>query len=404
MYAGALFLPPIPLSFTSTARSKLLPGAIVAVAYLIWRPIFCRAGIFHFSTLKRLLPAAVAFYVFGHAVYFALDGNYLVALNEMQWLVYLTAPLLMAWDVGPPGATYLIKALLACLGIESILAVISSFTGPMYDYVVLWYGPRFGTSVYRAVGTMDSTNSLGGLMAFGALTCLFAPSAVLPVRRSLMVIGLLAGVIFSQSKSAFFSVFIGFALVSLVSTKWHLMSTRELWAMVGSQVLALMLVGAVFYLYGDAVADNMNQDYVDRTALSERAIDKIAEFDWAQTIFGVGFHGVDYVNPATGAWITAHNSYINLFADLGMCGCSLVVSLLAVLVLTILKNRQWHLLAGVLGLLMHFVTEAFLYAPLFVMTIGTLYGVTCVYSRGRGWTPRRRSVLVEEGVFEGTRA
>jgi hypothetical protein len=381
MYAGALFLPPIPLGFTETARSKLLPGAIVAVAYLIWRPIFCRAGIFHFSTFKRFLPVAIGFYVFGHAMYFALNGNYLVALNELQWLVYLIAPLLMAWDVGPSGANYIVKALLACLGIESVLAVISSFTGPMYEYVVLWYGPRFGTSVYRAVGTMDSTNSLGGLLAFGALVCLFAPAAVLPVRRSLIVIGLLAGVILSQSKSAFFSLLISFVVISVVGSRWRLMSTRELWTMIGSQALALILVSGVFYFYGDAVADNMSQDYAERAALSERVIDKIAEFDPVQTLFGVGFHGVDFVNPSTGAWITAHNSYINLLADLGVCGFLLVVCLFVVMVVIIFRSRQWYLLAGLLGLFLHFVTEAFLYAPLFVMTIGTLYGVTCVYER-----------------------
>jgi hypothetical protein len=404
MYAGALFLPPIPLGFTETARSKLLPGAIVAVCYLLWRPIFCRAGMFHFSNLRRLLPVAIGFYVLAHAMCFVFGGNYLVALNELQWLVYLLAPLLMAWDVGPLGTGFIVKALLACLGVESILAVISSFTGPMYGYVVLWYGPRFGTSVYRAVGTMDSTNSLGGLMAFGALACLFAPSAVLPVRRSLMVIGLLAGVIFSQSKSAFFSVVIGFVLVSLVSNRWRLMSTRELWTIIGSQALALILIAGVFYLYGDAVADNMNQDYVDRTALSERVIDKIADFNLEQSLFGVGFHGVDYVNPATGAWITAHNSYINLFADLGVCGFALVISFLVVMVVTILRDRQWYLLAGVLGLLLHFVTEAYLYAPLFVMTIGTLYGVTCVYRRA----PRRRvglkPLFFPRRAFDGGRA
>lgn len=383
MYAGALFLPPIPLGFTETARSKLLPGAIVAVAYLIWRPIFCRVGIFHFSTFKRLLPVAIAFYVFGHAMYFVLDGNYLTGLNELQWLVYLIAPLLMAWDVGPSGSNYIVKALLACLGIESVLAVISSFTGPMYGYVVLWYGPRFGTSVYRAVGTMDSTNSLGGLLAFGALVCLFAPAAVLPLRRSLLVVALLAGVILSQSKSAFFSVLISFVIISIVGSRWRLMSTRELWTMIGSQALALIVVSGVFYFYGEAVADNMSHDYMDRAALSERVIEKIAEFDWIQTLFGVGFHGVDYVNPATGAWITAHDSYINLIADLGVCGFLLVVSLFIAMSVSIFKNREWHLLAGLFGLLLHFVTEAFLYAPLFIMTIGTLYGVTCVYERTR---------------------
>jgi hypothetical protein len=103
-------------------------------------------------------------------------------------------------------------------------------------------------------------------------------------------------------------------------------------------------------------------------------------------MFGVGFHGVDFVNPTTGAWITAHNSYINLLADLGVCGFVLVVSLFVVMAVTIFRNREWYLLADLVGLFLHFVTEAFLYAPLFVMTIGTLYGVTCIYQR----TPRRR--------------
>lgn len=400
MYAGALFLPPIPLGFTETARSKLLPGAIVAVAYLIWRPIFCHEGIFHFSSLKRLLPVAIAFYVAAHALYFALEGSPLVALNELQWLVYLIAPLLMAWDVGPSGANYIVKAMLACLGIEAVLAVISSFTGPMYEYVVLWYGPRFGTSVYRAVGTMDSTNSLGGLLAFGALACLFAPVSVLPVRRSLMVITLLAGVVLSQSKSAFFSVLISFVVISIVGGRWRTMSTRELWTMIGSQILALLVVVGVFYFYGDAVADNMSQDYTDRTALSERVISKIVEFDWIQTVFGVGFHGVDYVNPSTGAWITAHNSYINLLADLGVCGFVLVISLFVVMAVTIFRKQEWHLLAGLFGLFLHFVTEAFLYAPLFIMTIGTLYGVTCIYQRAG----RRDEAFAQLDLILGARA
>jgi hypothetical protein len=401
MYAGALFLPPIPLGFTETAHSKLLPGAIVAIAYLLWRPVFCRVGVFHFSSIRRLLPAAIAFYVFGHAVYFAFEGRYLVALNELQWLVYLIAPLLMAWDVGPRGGKHIVKALLACLGIESVLAVISSFTGPMYGYVVLWYGPRFGTSIYRAVGTMDSTNSLGGLLAFGALACLFAPEDVLPVRRYLLVSALLAGVVFSQSKSAFFAVLISFVAVSILSTRWRLMHPRDLFSMIGYQLLGVVFVGTVFYFYGDAVSDNISQDYVDRTALSERVLSKIAEFDWVQTLFGVGFHGVDYVNPSTGTWITAHNSYINLFADLGVLGFLLVLSLFAVILVTLFRDQQWYLLAGVFGLLLHFVTEAFLYVPLLIMTIGTVYGLSCVYVRVPRSARSGRSVRAVRNALQG---
>jgi hypothetical protein len=406
MYAGALFLPPIPLDFTLTAHSKLLPGAFVAVAYLIWRPFFCRGGVFHFSTLKRLLPLAIGFYVFGHAMNFVFEGNYLVALNELQWLVYLIAPLLMAWDAGPPGANYIVKALIACLGIESILAVISSFTGPMYGYVVLWYGPRFGTGVFRAVGTMDSTNSLGGMMAFGALVCIFAPASVLPVRRALMMVGLLAGVIFSQSKSAFFSVPISSLVVCIAGRRWRRMGARDLLSVIGSLGLVLVLVGSLFYFYGDAVADNMSRDYVERTSLSERVIVKIAEFDWLQTMFGVGFHGVDYVDPGSKAWITAHDSYINLLSDLGICGFVLVNCLFVVMVTTMLRDGQWHLLAGLLGFLLHFVTEAYLFTPLFIMTLGTLYGLTCVYQRApkRGASSRHLELAFGRGSYIGFRA
>lgn len=381
LYAGAFFLPPIPLGFTPSARSKLLPGAVVAVIYLVLRPIFSHRGFFNFATPKSLLPLAVTFYIVGHAAYLALFGDMIAALTEAQWIVYLMAPLLMVWDLGPSQAGFVVKALLACLGLESILAIVSSFTGPMYSYVVLWYGPRFGTSVYRAVGTTDSTNSLGGLMAFGALVCLFAPAKVLPVRRFLLLTGLLAAVILSQSKSAFFSVLVAFLAVSVVSLRWRGGRISTLLTTVATHALPLVLVACVFYFYGEAVLDNMTQDYVDRTALGERVISQILKFDWTQALFGVGFHGADYVNPSTGAWITAHNSYINLLADLGVCGFSLVGAFLVVLVVTLLKTRQWHLLAGVVGLLLHFVTEAFLYAPMFVMTLGTLYGISCVPGR-----------------------
>jgi hypothetical protein len=382
MYAGALFLPPVPLGFTPSARSKLLPGAIVAVVYLIWRPVFCRVGVFNFSNPLRILPLGVAGYVLCHALYLSVTGDFVTAMLELQWILYLIVPLLMAWDLGPGGAKPIVKALLACLGLESILAVISSFTGPMYPYVVLWYGPRFGSNVYRAVGTTDSTNSLGGLMAFGALVCLFAPTSVLPIRRPLLVTGLIAAVILSQSKSAVFSVIISFVLVSIVSIHRRLGRPRDLLTTIGSQVLALALVCGVFYIYGDAVLDNMGQDYVDRTALTERSISAIADFDLTQALFGVGFHGVDYINPSTGAWITAHNSYINLIADLGIIGCSLIVSLFGALTVSVFRSRDWHLLAGMVGLLLHFVTEAFIYAPMFVMTIGTLYGIACIYPSG----------------------
>src|SRR5581483_10111779 len=109
------------------------------------------------------------------------------------------APILMLWDLEPARFQTVTRMLLACLGVEAILAAISSFTGPMYDYVVLWYGPRFGTNVYRAVGTMDSTNSLGGLMAFGALVSFFAPKSLLPAPRIILAACLACAVVLSQS-------------------------------------------------------------------------------------------------------------------------------------------------------------------------------------------------------------
>ena len=422
LYAGALFLPPIPLGFTPTSRSKLLVGSLVGVAYLMWRPIFSRRGSFDFSTPTSLLPLGLGFYMVFHLVYAALYGNVIGALIEAQWLMYLMAPLLMMWDLGAAHQDRLTKALLACLAIESLFAIISSFTGPMYEYVVLWYAPRFGTNVYRAVGTMDSTNSLGGLMAFGALVCFLSPVKALPARRFLLLMGLLAAVVLSQSKSALFSVLISLAVVSIVSLPWRLMRTPDLLKTVASQAVALGLCAGVFYFYGEAVLANMTKDYGDRTALGQRVITEIAKFDWPQILFGVGFHGVDYVEPSTGAWITAHNSYINLVADLGLCGSALVASLLAVLIAKLLRSRQWHLLAGLLGLLLHFVTEAFLYAPMFIMTLGTLYGLSCGHRRpsafrlqlsprsrlsldpGHRWSAHEQSRRADPGISQSERA
>ncbi len=379
MYAGSLFLPPIPLTFTPTAHSKLLGGAIVAAAYLLWRPFFSHAGMYHFSNLRRLLPLALAFYVCAHAVYAVLIGNSIGALLEVQWLLYLAVPLMMTWDIGPAQGERVVRGLLVCLGIEAALAVISSFTGPMYEYVVLWYGPRFGASIYRAVGTTDSTNTLGGLMAFGALVCLFAPARALPIKRAPLLAVLLAAVVFSQSKSAFLSVVISLLVVSPFSIRPRARRAADWLRTLGLQVLALVSFSGVFYFYGSAVLDNMAQDYVDRTALSERVIAEIMKFDWGQALFGVGFHGVDYINPATGVWITAHDSYINLAADLGAVGFLLVASLLVVLLVRLVRQGQWHLVAGLLGLILHFFTEAFLYTPLLVMTLGTLYGIGCIH-------------------------
>ncbi len=305
--------------------------------------------------------------------------------------MFLMAPLLMTWDLGAAQHDRIVKMLLVCLGIESLLAVISSFTGPMYEYVVLWYAPRFGSSVYRAVGTIDSTNSLGGLMAFGALVCFFAPAAALPVRRSLMLMGLFAAVILSQSKSAFFSVLISFAVVNIVSLRWRVARMRDLLTTIIAQAVALILSAGVFYFYGEAVLDNMAKDYGDRTALGQRVITEITKFDWPQTLFGVGFHGVDYIDPTTGVWITAHNSYINLVSDLGLCGSHWSYHFSSCLTVTLLKDRRWHLLAGLVGLFLHFATEAFLYAPMFIMTLGTLYGISCVHRKSSPTRVRLKS-------------
>ena len=378
LFGGSLFLPPIPLSFTPTAHSKLLVGGPVAAGYLLWRVLFSRKSFPDISTPTRFIPIAIAFYMFLHAVYAAFSGNDIGALIEAQWLMYFLAPVLMMSELEVMDKQRIIKMMLACLAIESVLAVVSSFTGPMYGYVVLWYGPRFGTNVYRAVGTTDSTNSLGGLMAFGALVCFLAPDKTLPLKRVTLLAGLLTAVVLSQSKSAFFALLISLTVVRIATLPWCLARTRELVKTLISQTVVLLMSALVFYFYGDAVLDNMTRDYGDRAALGQRVISEIERFDWHQTAFGVGFHGVDYIEPTTGVWITAHNSYINLVADLGLCGATLVALLLSSLLVVLLRDRQWHLLAGLVGLLLHFFTEAFLYAPMFIMTIGTLYGISCL--------------------------
>lgn len=233
-------------------------------------------------------------------------------------------------------------------------------------------------------------------MAFGALVSFFAPKSLLPAPRIILAACLACAVVLSQSKSAFFSVIIVYIAVSIFSFGWRRFALRKLLSTAGMQLLVLAGAGVVFSLYGDAVLDNISTDYVDRTALSERALSNIAEYDWAELLLGRGFHGVDFINPNTGAWITAHNSYINLLADLGIIGSLLMATLFIVLLWTLAADREWHLLAGMLGLVLHFVTEAFLYAPLFVMTLGTVYAISCVHRSRRRylisevhWNPSR---------------
>jgi hypothetical protein len=79
-----------------------------------------------------------------------------------------------------------------------------------------------------------------------------------------------------------------------------------------------------------------------------------------------------------------------------------MVLFFAVLVVSVVRNREWYLLAGALGLFLHFVTEAFLYAPMFAMTLGTLYGVSCIYSRAPAHARRPAAAFVGERRYSLT--
>lgn len=88
-------------------------------------------------------------------------------------------------------------------------------------------------------------------------------------------------------------------------------------------------------------------------------------------MFGLGFRQTAFVNQETLGWVTAHNSYVSMLAEIGVVGLGLLTWMWARTLRLAVRGRAWWIAGGCSALLAHFMTEGFLYGYqyVFLMTL-----------------------------------
>jgi O-antigen ligase len=361
MLIAVLLTPPVALGFTAT-RSVVSPGLLVAAVYLPWRTFKLGGRLVAAGTLYGAVTTVVVTYVCLHAAYYLVgEGKPLVFLMEAQWAVYFASFACVLFDVQrlPDARARVMRALLVVLLVQSILGIVSSYTGPLLD-VGAWTGGRFGLSMHRATGTLGSPNGFAGVMAIGAVFALFHPRSALPLPRWLLVSPLVVALFLSQSKSGWLSFTIATLLV--VTTRFVLTSSaRDL-------VLALGL-GALLLVATNSpdVVDELSSDYAGRVTYGQRVLEKYERASPPYQVFGLGFRQTADIDEETRGWLTAHNSYLSFLAELGGVGLLILVAVWAVTLALIVRSWDWPLLGALVAMLLHLYSEAFLYGNVYVL-------------------------------------
>ncbi len=361
MLVAILLAPPLALSFTET-HSVVSTGLVLGALYLPWRAWKLRGRLAAAGTLHGAVTALLVAYVSLHAVYYlAGERNAVVFLMEAQWAVYLAAFACLLADVQPlPAArAKVVRALLLVVLAQSILGIVSSYTGPLLD-IGAWTGGRFGIALYRATGTLGTPNGFAGVMAMGALVALFHDRAGLPLPRAVLVPPILVALFLSQSKSGWLSFLLSGLLVLVV--RFLLRGGARDFALAAT-LGALLAVAAST----PDVTNELSTDYSDRVVFTERALERYQAASLPKRIFGLGFRQTASIDEETRAWVTAHNSYLSFLAEIGPVGFALLAGLFALTLWRILRAWDWPLLAAFSAMLLHLYSEAFLYGNVYVL-------------------------------------
>jgi O-antigen ligase len=358
-----LFAPPLALGFTAT-RSSVSPALAVVAAYLPWRLLRLRGRVPGARTLYGVVTTATAAYVALHGAYYlAGERKLLVFLMEAQWAAYFAAFAAVLFDIQAlPGArTRAVRALLLAILVEALLGIVSSFTGPLFD-TGAWHEARFGFGVYRATGTVGSPNAFAGVIAVGLLLALFERRAALPLPRIVMAPPLLLALFWSQSKSGWLAFLVAAALTFVL----RFVLTASARDFLVGVLLALCIVSA---LRTATVWNELVSDYTDRATFGEQTLEQYSQAHPVRQLFGLGFRQTARIDPETHGWLTAHNSYLSLLAELGVVGILLLAAVCAATVWEIARGRDWSMFATLACIAMHATSEAFLYGSTYVLLI-----------------------------------
>ncbi len=357
--AVCFFAPPIPLWFTPTESSVSL-ALPMALAYLSWRLAFPRTPGGEAPPATVRTAKVLAGYTILHAAYFLLVEPALIAsLSELQWAIYLLAFFLQLHDLrAVPRWAVEVRRWLVLIGmVEGAAAVITAFTGPIPIYFYgAFFEARWGLDVYRATGTIGSPNALGGILAFILLTALFTRPEVLPARRVICALPMALGLLATQSKSAMAVLSIGI----LAAVLRRMIARRRL-----RDALALVLIAGLAAAALAAIGEVLGEDYSERREFTTIVLDKYLSSDPFHLVIGLGFRQTAEVDPGTLGWLTAHNSYVSLLAEIGAVGLALVAAILA----RALRARDEGIFAASVGLVAHAYTESFLYGFAYLLLL-----------------------------------
>jgi O-antigen ligase len=361
MLVAVMFAPPLTLGFTAT-RSTVSPAILVAIAYLPSRVLRLRGRFPSAGTPYGVVTMAVTAYVALHAVYYlAAERNLLVFLMEAQWAAYFAAFASVLFDLQQlPGArARVVRSLLVAILVESGLGAVSAFTGPIFD-VGAWHEDRFGIGVYRATGTLGSPNGFAGVMAVGVLLALFERRAALPLPRAITLAPLLLALFWSQSKSGWLA-FLAASTVALLVRFVARASARDFLLALGVGVFIVALTRT------PAVWDELERDYTERSIFGAEVLEQYVRAAPLREIFGLGFRQTARIDHETRGWLTAHNSYLSLLAELGAVGLLLLAAVWAATLREIARGADFSMLGVLACILLHVYTEAFLYGSVYVL-------------------------------------
>jgi O-antigen ligase len=270
----------------------------------------------------------------------AVDGG---ALGE-TWVTVLTVAVI-AWLCGrvatlyPDGRDLIVLSLLACAGLQGLLAVVQYATGHatnLYGQGVATYSAsyffNYGTTV-RTTGAFFDPISLGNVMAlalpFGFL--LAVRRDISPARRAIATVAALVitgGLVVSLSRAGWIAATAGVVLVALTSRG------EQRRRAVTVAVAALAATAAVgLTLYGSVLTERVTS-IVHPTSSSVRTAngDKLRLTEWrtalriffAHPLVGVGLRHLDTVLdqeiPGAGPQGNAQNLYLEYLGGGGIIG------------------------------------------------------------------------------------
>ncbi len=306
------------------------------------------------------------------------------ALTELQWVAVLCGSYGLGlagrgWTEGKRHTAYYLGVIT-----YSLMAVYSAYQGPFYHWERSGF-TRTGLAPFRAMGTLENPNALGGLVA-----CALVVLLVQNVKKHL-VIRMTTGatlalvLLLCESRSAIIASCVGLAVTSLLaltrrraSQKNRNVSSIKMFSMLFAVCLIVMSVFS-------KLVDTFEADYESgRGAAVGAGIDKYLTADMFTKFFGGGFRFSSYIDPLTRAWITPHNSYVGLLADIGVIGSLLMLATLGVHLRRSFKQALWPAVAITVVIAVHSWSEEFLYSVLYVSALGWSIGATEAYTWRRG--------------------